>query len=135
MPVEAWVSSNGTPFDFLHTSPLGPHILQSRRHSLLRIGEQVRISVRYVDGLMPYSIGDVGRAVSHVDQDGDMAVSKVVHANPLNSSYLAASFHLLAEVALGESLEDPLVIRNMEEEPDILLDLLSQEPRYPESPV
>ena len=84
---------------------------------------------------MSYSIGDIGRAVAHVDQDGDVAVAKVVQANPLNSSYLVASFHLFAEVALGEPLEDPFVIRDMKEEPHVFFDLLSQEPRYPESPV
>ena len=84
---------------------------------------------------MSYPVGDVGRAVAHVAQNRDMAVAKVVHADPLYSRYLAASVHLIAEIFPGQSLEDPLIVRDMEEEPDVLFYLLRQEPRYPEPPV
>ena len=75
---------------------------------------------------MSYPVGDVGRAVAHVDQNRDVAVAKVVHADPLYSRYLAASVHLIAEIFPGQPLEDPLIVRDMEEEPDVLFYLLSQ---------
>ncbi len=95
----------------------------------------MRISVRDVDRLVSYPVGYVGRAVAHVDQNRDVAMAEVVHADPLYSRYLAAPVHLIAEIFPGQTLEDPLIVRDMEEEPDVFFYLLRQEPRYPEPPV
>ena len=58
------------------------------------------ISERDIDALMPDPIPDCDRRVSHIDQQGNMAVAEIVDSDLLHAALLAAVFHASCQLML-----------------------------------
>ena len=70
----------GHPEHLSHT-----YALKDICHGALRVGEQVRVSVGYVGGLVPHAVDNGYGGEAHVYDHRDVAAAQVADSDPLNS--------------------------------------------------
>ena len=59
------------------------------------------IIISDINALMTNSVSNGDSGETHVNQKGNCAVSNIMYPNPLDTSFLTATFHFSIQIALG----------------------------------
>lgn len=110
-----------------------PEFVKGVRHLFLLRWEEMGVAISDIDALVANPLGNRKRREPHVDEQGYVAVPKVVDADALNAASFVPSLHLVAEEVLRH-LEDPVMRLQVISQLQILSHLLVQEPRNRDRP-